>query len=204
MPLGPVNVSSRAAGGMGLEVDMDPSPLLMVASFNKLGLDIRSFHEPLKRSIQQVVAPSMVQNFYAQGRPDQWPELAQATVDIKSREGFTSTAPFPLVRTGALRKAAGQLNLWKIDGVDGTAIIELPASLDYGRIHQEGANEDGVGGTWIRKSRTTGKTVTTTFGVKGFVPQRMWAIIQDEDVDKIDTVFSKWLSERALAAGFLP
>lgn len=202
--LGPINISGRAAGGMGITVDMDPSPLILVAQFNKLGLDIRSFREPLKRSIQQVVAPSLQKNFDVEGRPDNWVPLAVGTITQKARIGMNSTsARIPLFRYAKLYKQAGQLNLWKIDGLEGTAIAQLPENLFYGRIHQEGANEDGIGSVSRHKSRATGKYVEIAHGVQGFVPQRMWAVIQDEDVDGIEEVFDAWVQERLLLAGFV-
>ena len=49
------NLNSAKAGSYGISISIDPAPVILVASFNKLGQDIRSFKEPLKRSVQQVV-----------------------------------------------------------------------------------------------------------------------------------------------------
>lgn len=201
--LGPTNISAHAGSGMGIFIDMDPSPLLLVAQFDKLGLDIRSFKEPLKRSVQKVVAPSLRKNFDQQGRPDRWPELADQTVAQKAAQGFTATSPFPLVRTGKLRQRAQELQTWDIDGLEGTAVLRVPEDVWYGKVHQEGSNESGIGSVEVTTNRRTGRKRTVTRGVQGYVPQRIWAIIQDEDEEAIEDVFEKWLQERLLANGFV-
>jgi phage gpG-like protein len=200
MPIG-IDISGHKARGMGFDVTIDPTPMLLVAQFNKLGLDIRSFREPLKRSIQQVVAPSLRKNFAARGRPEAWQELADSTYQIKSSKGFGSAADFPLVRTGRLQTIAGQLNLWKIDGLEGAATLNLPDEVFYGGIHQAGSGSDS-GGVYTRKNRRTGQTSTVSFGSPGYVPQRIWALLQDEDIDGIEDVFESWLQERVRSAGF--
>jgi len=203
MPLGPANISAMQAASFGLEIDMDPSAIIMIASFDKLGLDIRSFRVPLERSVREVMAPSLRQNFFEQGRPDQWQELAEQTVYTKELLGYSATAPFPLVRTGKLRTVAGQINLWVIDGIEGTATVELPETVWYGRVHQEGGSSGGIGSIERRRSRLTGQIKEIERGVPGYVPQRIWAIIQDRDIDAIEEVFDKWLEERLLGNVFL-
>jgi phage gpG-like protein len=200
--LGPPNISAYGARSMGITVTLDPSPLLLVSQFDRLGLDIRSFKEPLRQSIQEIVAPSLRKNFYAQGRPDRWPQLAEQTVQQKSATGHSGNAPFPLVRTGKLRRVAGQLNLWRIDGIDGIATVDLPSDVWYGAVHQEGSNE-GTNAVYKVRSRSGG-TRTVERGDPGRVPQRIWAIIQDEDVDGIERVFEKWIQGRLVAHGFRP
>jgi len=196
-PIG-MNISAHAAGSMGITVEMDPSPLFLVAAFHKLGVDIRSFRVPLERSIKEVAAPSMNQNFFAQGRPDQWAELAAQTVSQKEAAGYSAAASRPLIRTQDLMQTAGDWKIWNIDGVEGTAIMELPADVWYGKVHQEGSNEGGIGYVTAFKVRRTGKRVEVMHGVQGFVPQRMWALLQDDDIDKIEEVFDKWMEERLL------
>lgn len=204
MPIG-LNMGAGTARSMGISVSMNPSPVLLVAQFNKLGADIRSFKEPLTRAVKQVVSPSLQQNFLSQGRPDVWPELAEATYYRKQRDGYSSVANFPLIRTKRLFNRAGSFSIWKIDGRDGTASIDLPNDVWYGKVHQEGAGltfDMGGGGVHRHKNRRTGMIVETTFGEVGSVPQRMWALLQEKDIDDIEKVFQKWLKERLRAAGF--
>jgi phage gpG-like protein len=181
---------------MGITMEMDPGPLIIVASFEKLGMDIRSFKEPLERSVKEVIAPSLQKNFDVMGRPDRWQELAEATYAIKSRLGFGNASRI-LMRTGLLRRVAGQLNAWDIDGQEGIAKMALPRA-EYGYIHQNGAGSGG-NALYRRKSRTTGRIVETEVGSQGYVPQRIWALIQKEDEANIEKVFGKWLDDRVKA-----
>jgi hypothetical protein len=83
-----------------------------------------------------------------------------------------------LVRSGNLKQAAGQLNIWTIEGPQGVAWIDmenLPASAFYGMFHQEGTRN---------------------------MVDRPWAVFQPEDVDKIADVFGDFLGERGIDAGF--
>lgn len=191
------NMTATKAGGMGIELSMTPSPVIIVASFNKMGTDIKSFHEPLKRSIQQVLAPSIRQNFDQGGRPDRWEPLHPHT--IRQKKQNTGTI---LVRSGSLRRKAGQLNQWKIDGLDGIATMSLDGDIWYGIVHQEGSGESFEGGSIVESGGSTlNTTELTIFGSgRGYVPQRMWALIQDEDVDEIERIFDQWLQERIEAS----
>lgn len=155
-----------------VEIELLPPASFIDANFKALGLDIRSFREPLKRSIQQVVAPSIQENFDVGGRP-QWEPLADKTLEDKARLGYP---PDTLVRTGKLRRVAGQLNAWTLTSDDAT-MTQL-SGVDYGEFHQDGTR---------------------------FMPAREFAIIQDpEDVDAIHRVFEEWLVERFVAKGLVP
>lgn len=115
------------------EISFLPPLELIAADFHALGLDIRSFREPLKRSVQQVVAPSIFENFVSEGRP-QWEPLADSTVESKERAGYGNENI--LSRTGKLAKAATQLNAWTITSDDAT-MTQL-SGVDYGEFHQDG------------------------------------------------------------------
>jgi phage gpG-like protein len=181
------NMSSVQAGGMGIEIEMDPSPVLLVAAWDKLGLDIRSFRVPLERSVRQVIGPSLKTNFDVGGRP-QWeflsPDYAAKRERKKSTRGMigssgaVTSGSFEgsimgvanvLVLSGRLARTAGQLRIWDIDGLEGLATLSLPADVWYGAIHQEGHHP---------------------------VPQREWAVFQPEDLDDIEKVFADWMEER--------
>lgn len=116
-----------------IDVDIVPPPSFIAANFRDLGLDIRSFREPLKRSIQGVVAPSIQLNFDVEGRPMGWAALAKKTVDYKSSHGYP---PDILTRTGKLKRVAGQLNAWTITQED-AVMTNLPGA-EYGVFHQDG------------------------------------------------------------------
>jgi phage gpG-like protein len=155
----------------GVEIDFQPSPFVIANQFDKLGLQIRSFREPLKRSIQQVMAPSLQANFAAGGRPTAWQPLSQFTLNRKKKNRDKI-----LVRSGKLRQRAGQLKIWTIDGKNGLAYIgpKLPNDIWYGAVHQSGWDTpDGIG-----------------------VTPRQWALIQAGDIGDIEAVFSDWIQER--------
>lgn len=164
----------------GLRIDIDlqmrfrPSIGLMAKNVDKFGMDIRSFREPLKRSIQQVLAPSFRKNFEAGGRPDRWAPLADYTIEKRG-----SSEPI-LVRSGRLKRTIQQLNIWSLDR-EKAAITDLPANIWYGKLHQAGYRGTGA----------------ATFSF----PARPFVLIQDEDYDDIEEVFAQWLQERAIASG---
>jgi phage gpG-like protein len=163
-----------------LEIDFDPSPIVLAAAFETFGLDIRSFREPLLRSVRQVMAPSLRKNFDEGGRPP-WIPLGDITVKEKTRKG-SRTPDAPLIRSGKLRRLAGQVNFWTIDGPAGEAYIS-PGKLGevfYGVYHQYGTEDVGT--------------------ASGF-PAREWAMIQEDDANEIEEIFFEWIEERAARAG---
>lgn len=161
----------------GVEVTFIPTPAVIAAKFDLLGLDIRSMREPLKRSIQQVIAPSIGKNFRSGGRPEKWKPLAQDTELTRKREARPEGPP--LIKSGALMRIAQQLNIWTITP-DSAYVDNLTPAGWYGALQQRG--------------------FTGGYGIK--TPARPFLLIQPEDVDEIDIVFDLWLHERALAAGF--
>lgn len=192
----------------GVEMSFTPSLAITAARIDKLGMDIRSFREPLKRSIQKVMAPSFQKNFDAGGRPDAWEPWSEATLEIRERMGVSGGNI--LVRSGSLRRAMGQLNIWRITKT--TAIItDLPANVWYGAIHQAGyeagsmksriARHGGDAGAALQSlideqkmAMRTGTTVKTAGAAP--IPARPFVMFQDEDEDDVTMVFLEWLEER--------
>lgn len=167
--------------GMGFSLDFDfsPSPTILANQFDTLGVNVKSFREPLARSIREVMVPSIKTNFAVGGRPA-WLDLMPVTVSRRASQGY---GPTPiLVRTGKLKKVAGQQNLWTIDGPGGTAAItNLPEGVWYGAVQQAGAETE-----W------------------GGIVARPWAVIQEEDMTEIEDIFLDWIDTRiesAIAAG---
>lgn len=159
----------------GLTFAFTPSLGISAKNIDKLGLDIRSFREPLKRSIQQVLAPSFKMNFRAGGRPDRWEPLAEETIKFRATQGY---APGPiLVRSGKLMKTIQQFNIWSINNTQ-AAITDLPEKIWYGKVQQGGL---------VKHGRTA---------AAGNIPAREFVLIQGEDYDKIEEVFAKWFVER--------
>lgn len=166
----------------GLKFAFQPSIGISARRIDTLGLAIKSFREPLKRSIQQVLAPSFRKNFEAEGRPRKWEPLSDITVEIRG-------AAHPiLTRSGLLKKTMQQFNIWTVDRTK-AALLDLPPKIWYGKIHQAGYGYGGSKG----QNKAAG------------IPPRPFALIQDEDYAKIDLVFETWFMERmAVSRAFTP
>jgi phage gpG-like protein len=162
--------------GIVMEYEFVPPAMILAAEFVSLGLDIRSFKEPLKESIQKVMAPSIRANFDVSGRPVRWEPLADVTIEQKFQQGARRPSA-PVIRTGTLQRVAGQLNIWKIDGPAGEASITDLKEADYGGWQNNG---------------------TTT------IPARPFLVFQKEDESRIDEIFIHWLQIRMAAHGFTP
>lgn len=145
---------------IALTFDWIPEPSIMAAGLESIGYNIRSFREPLQRSVREVLAPSLRENFDTGGRPA-WEPLAPGT--IRQKRGNDQI----LVRSGLLRRVAGQLNIWSIDRESAT-LGSLPRA-QYGMYHQYGTDD---------------------------MPERPWAVIQESDADAIELIFEEWLEER--------
>lgn len=152
--------------GISFEVEWRPALTLVASGFDTMATSIKSFKEPLSRSIREVASPSIRENFASGGRPP-WTPLAEFTIEKK---GFDDV----LFETGALESKAGQLNNWTIDGIAGEAALDK-LSVEYGYYHQEGF-----------VNHWTGK----------FTPARTWAMFQPEDEERIEEIFWEWLEER--------
>jgi phage gpG-like protein len=204
-----------------LQFEFKPSIGISAKNIDRLGLDIRSFREPLKRVIQQVLAPSFRKNFESGGRPDAWEPLSDATMEIRDRLGFSGDDV--LVRTGALQRVSQQFNIWVVTG-EAAFIPKLPDKVRYGNIHQSGYGGSGTGkkmGGYLKKAKgdakeaqklldddlimamRTGQKMGGGARTVAAIPQRQFILLQDEDYDEIERVFVEWLTERAVRAGFV-
>lgn len=175
----------------------------------KLGLDIRSFREPLLRSIREVMVPSIRRNFDEGGRPA-WEPLADDTVERRDGE----SEPI-LVRSGSLRRVASQINIWDITTTS-AVIRDLPQAVWYGKVHQAGYegnsmaalvkkhSGDVVAASAAHTAKITAAISSGTQLAQGAVsiPARPFLVFQDEDDAAINAVFDAWLEERITLAGF--
>lgn len=188
---------------------------IAAAQMDKLGLDIRSFREPLTRSVKQVMAGwsgSIAQNFEAGGRPDRWAELSESTLYLRDNlHGYTSMDP--LLRTGRLRQVAQQINLWYITSTSAT-VPGMPNKVWYGRIHQEGYPAGTTSGSRMTSARlaqiqdaqrvamATGTVIATGNRGVSDIPARPFIMFQDKDIEDIEEIFIKWFEERANKRGY--
>jgi phage gpG-like protein len=212
-----------------MQFDFQPSVGISARAIDRLGMDIRSFREPLKRAVQRVMAPSFQKNFDEEGRPDEWADLSDATLEIRERMGDRGDQI--LNRSGALRRVAGQLNIWTITQETAT-VRDLPERVWYGKLHQAGYEGSGGSSLWKsgggkladRVKRFDGNakaavqdlddeiTVALRGGRSGGgrqrvvpeIPARPFILIQEDDYDDVERVFVEWLQERAARNGFRP
>lgn len=181
---------------VSIDLHFQPSVGILARRFDKLGADIRSFREPLKRAVKEVVIPSIKANFDAEGRPG-WAQLSEQTV---TRRG--SAHPI-LRRSGRLRRVATQLNIWTIDR-EKALIADLPDSVWYGKVHQAGFGSHDVQEDFAYPGGHLGTPVSQglkNLGEAGSIPPRPFVMLQPEDLNAIDQVFLDWLDERIAAAG---
>lgn len=223
-----INPADIASAIMGLRFDriqsmkfeVRPSIGMVAKDIQRLGLDIRSFKEPLSRAIKLVIIPSIRKNFQVGGRPE-WDPLAEATIKARNFSAWPI-----LVRTGKLQRRATQLNIWDISMTSAT-VRSLPADAFYGVYHQA-----GTGGTLHSKIMNTRpgsaeakKLLAPLFKramkelpgasdarikarVQGYIadetwelPQRQFIMYQDDDIPRIQEIFVLWMTERARRVG---
>jgi phage gpG-like protein len=195
--------------------EFKPSIGILARDIDKLGIDIRSFREPLMRAIKQVMIPSFRQNFEEEGRPA-WESLSEATEVLREREG--TSGPI-LNRTGKLKRVAQQINIWTVTRESAT-IRDLPAKVWYGKVHQGGFG--GMGpriNAEMSKAKKRGERISPAeagrratrqldvelLGGKGGggkatvnIPARPFIVFQEEDMDGVYEVFQRWLEERLM------
>jgi phage gpG-like protein len=196
--------------------EFKPSLGILARDIDKLGIDIRSFKEPLMRAIKQVMIPSFRKNFEEEGRPS-WEPMAEATEMLREREGSSGAL---LNRTGKLKRTVQQQNIWTVTR-ESASIQDLPPKVWYGKVHQEGMG--GMGKrvkSVLAAAKKQGKHVSpgqaatiaqkqldqeilsgNTGGGKATVniPERPFIMFQDEDMDGVYEVFDNWLQERIMA-----
>lgn len=94
---------------------------------------IRSFREPLTKSVREVIIPSIRRNFASEGRPA-WRPLAASTVLDRGASG-------PILnRTGRLLKVATQFNIWSYTR-DSATITGIDGRVKYAKYHQGGTRK---------------------------------------------------------------
>lgn len=198
--------------------EFKPTVGILARDVEKFGIDIRSFREPLRRAVKEVMIPSIKKNFTSQGRPG-WEPLAEDTLLLRARIG--KTGPI-LQRSGALMKNMGYTTMWTITQ-DYAIIKDLPQRVWYGKVHQEGVSSmktrlkneiKNAAAKGIKMSPGTAAKVVQAKIDKEIlsgkaskhgrtqIPARPFVMFQDEDYDGIEEVFNKWLGERAARAGW--
>lgn len=196
--LGRMGIGSRTnaqlGSGVGWSFSFEPSVAITAARIDKLGVDIRSFREPLKKAVKDVMTKSFQANFASGGRPTPWEPWSPGTIDVMSNMRVDGDL---MVRSGNLQRVVGQINIWTFTEVSAT-VRDLPSSVWYGKIHQSGYGGSGGGKGGFSKFSKRGAIGSAKGGARDVsaIPARPFILIQDEDVDAIHQVFMKWLEER--------
>lgn len=196
-----LRINQGITSAMLPHITFEPTLGITARRIDKLGMDIRSFREPLRRSIKEVVAPSIVKNFDSSGRPT-WEPFAEATPTIQERIQGYNSHPL-LIRSGLLRSTMGQLNIWTIN-TDSAILTGVPESIWYAKVQQAGysgsGKKRGPKGKNLQEKKAqlkslVGSAGTTNAGANP-IPARPFVMLQEEDVKNIGRVFEKWLGER--------
>lgn len=88
---------SGVTGGMlPFSVTFTPTVAILAGRIDKLGMDIRSFKEPLTRSVRDVMTVSIRRNFDVGGRPT-WEPLSETTLARRASAGFAGSDPLVLL-----------------------------------------------------------------------------------------------------------
>lgn len=153
---------------------MVPNAAVMFAAFADVGAGIKSLRQPLKEAIQTVIAPSIRESFDT-GGPG-WEPLSESRLAQKAAQGLPEDT---LIASGTLRRVAGQLNIWSINGGYGSgeavAFVSSLPGAEYGVFHDEGTYR---------------------------MPQREFLYIKPEDEPKVEQVFEDYIRMRFQRAGF--
>lgn len=119
-----------------------------------LAANVKSFKDPLEQSLREVVVPSIRKNFESQGRP-RWMPLSKETLisrgwrefGVVRRKHLSTKAPMSksgfriLDRTGRLKGAATQLNMWEVKDNQLTFRVNFfSGKVPYGVFHQLGTD----------------------------------------------------------------
>jgi len=148
---------------------------LIKASTYRMAMQFGNMRWPLEQSVDLVIIPSMVKNFLVSGRPS-WKPLTHDTIAFKFEQFPSMYALKPLFRTGNLVSAVKRGTYWRITGY--SADMEaLDNHFPYAKYHQAG-------------TRT--------------VPQRQFAVLQQEDIEAITVVFDSWIRKVTNKKDFWP
>lgn len=119
--------------GGGPTGDFYRDAMILAKDLDRVALGIRSFREPLVKSVREVVIPSIRKNFDAEGRPA-WAPLSPETVRRRKASG-------PILdRTHRLKRVATQFNIWRYTTDDAT-IVGLDSRVKYAKFHQGGTRK---------------------------------------------------------------
>lgn len=202
MAVTPFNMRSSMANRFGIDIKIEPSPVLLAAQMMATASDLEDFREPLERCVKNVMMPSIRKNFDVQGRPS-WAPLSQATLN-RRKSSSSGTSNRILSRTAALRRRAASLKIWTIRK-DAAFIEDLGdgnGGVPWAKLHQEGYEGSGSSiGRLVRNgvpqvpSARMREGDEVVEGYVGDIPARPFLVVQPEDEEKMEEEFDKWVGE---------
>jgi phage gpG-like protein len=205
--------------------EFKPSLGIVAKQLQAFGESLKDMREPLKKSVDDVMTMSLLENFMSGGRPA-WEPLTYYT-ERRRKEAN----PMILVRSGALADVASSPRIWSIGATTAT-IRDIPQKVWYGKVHQAGSGGGGgnsearSAGSWFKKYQAAARKIegpeatqkevdATAYKIfdkrvaqHGIAPQgsaeipaRPWAMFQEEDIDKIQLIFAEWVEKKLREIG---
>jgi phage gpG-like protein len=202
--------------------EFQPSIGILARDIDRLAGNLSSFRKPLEKAITAVMIPSFRKNFDDGGRPA-WVPMSEATQIIRQNQGYGGAGNL-LIKSGTLRMTMGQKSIWTITD-ESASIRDLPSSVWYGKVHQEGYS--GMGSkisAQLKSAAKSGKRISpgeagrramaaidkkilsgqaASLRSAASIPARPFVMFQDEDVDAINDVFDKWMGQEMARVGFV-
>lgn len=118
---------------LSIDIDISPSPALIVGGFYRAAASFKDFREPIETSITEVISPAINRNFEAEGIPP-WMPLADITYIKREFPG----KPI-LQQTGTLRDIATSTRPWSIEDNEAFFLASQLGEAYYGAIHETGS-----------------------------------------------------------------
>lgn len=170
------------------EIDLGPVREML----NRVG-GINDFTEPLDYCAQHMVR-SVDLNFAFNGRPTKWQPLAPSTVARKEAMGRSGNNI--LVFDGHLRNSFQQGKEGNIHEISPNQVV-IGTNIEYAHFHQEGhaAKSDRMLPKNGKALFWPGLARPISSARKGALPERPFALFQDEDKEEFQEIFMTWVSE---------
>jgi len=121
---------------LSIDIDIDPSPAIIVGGFYRAAGAFRSFKQPIEEAIKGIVIPSINANFEAEGIPP-WEPLAEVTITRREYPGMPI-----LQQTGKMKEMVTSIKPWTINNNEAYLLASSLGSAYYAGIHE-------AGGPWL-------------------------------------------------------
>jgi len=211
----PFIITQAVTSGLSIPgVEIDPrhqfvrGAYLYAGMIDKLSMQFKSFKDPLTKSLNMVIIPSIIKNFEAEGRP-KWRPLAKSTIASRYALGFPR-GPI-LERTGRLKREATRKNIWEINlDILKLRTVYFDQKVPYAQFHQMGAQipatrmTGSLGATVGKKGVfqigayrvSTGSRERGESGKYGLIPARPFIQLTVDEEVEIYNIFTTFMTEK--------